>query len=213
MNCPHCSASLAPDADECCNCRFSVRAIRSLLGAEWVRLERLTDNSNSLSLKEQRHLEVVLDEFERTFPQCFFAVYIGVLPPMITARDLGFWLINHGAFHTQEIAKRNDFGCALVIDESRQLAALTLGYALESHVNEAELRQILTQVSGSLKNRQFGSAVEQSVVLLGKKLSRLGKAVRLDAGRGRWTAADLDGLGLQTLRSAHQPSRAVGKGA
>lgn len=210
MNCPHCSAPLASDADECHQCRFSATAIRSYLGSEWVRLERLTDNSNALSLREQRQLEVVLDDFERSFPQCFFAVYLGVLPAMITARDLGFWLINHGAFHTQQIAKRNDFGCALVIDSQRGIAALTLGYALEPYVSEADVTLLLEHVRSPLTRQRYGLAVERAVAIFGKKLSQSASSASLDGGMIS-SPTDLNGLGLQTLRNAHRPSRPMTK--
>lgn len=206
MNCPHCSAPLAVDAMECGQCRFSTLAIRSILGAEWVRLERLTDHLNVLSLKEQRHLEIVLDEFERRFPQCFFAVYLGVMPQMITARDLGFWLINHGAFHTQQMAKRNDFGCALVIDTQRSMVSLTLGYALESHVTEGDLNRLLNLAQGPLSRHRYGQGIERIVNAFGIKL----KSVAARSQPGSPVAPspnDLDGLGLQTLRAAHRPAR------
>ncbi|SKB02038.1 hypothetical protein SAMN02745166_03518 [Prosthecobacter debontii] len=208
MNCPHCSAVLASDAGECRNCGFSVRSIRALLGAEWVRLERLTDNGNCLSLKEQRHLEIILDEFERTFPQCFFAVYLGALPPTISARDLGFWLINHGAFHTREMAKRNDFGCALVIDDSRETLALTVGYALEGHLSEAELQRILKQSCMLLEGRHFGAAIERVVELTQQTLSKAAQPRPETAPNnlGR-VNADLGEIGLQPLRAAHRPAR------
>ncbi|GAA5144389.1 hypothetical protein GCM10023213_34530 [Prosthecobacter algae] len=175
-----------------------------------MRLERLTDNSNALSLREQRQLEVVLDDFERSFPQCFFAVYLGVLPTMITARDLGFWLINHGAFHTQQIAKRNDFGCALVIDSQRGIAALTLGYALEPYVSEADVTLLLEQVRSPLIRQLYGLAVERAVAIFGKKLSQSASSASLDGGMIS-SPTDLNGLGLQTLRNAHRSSRPMTK--
>ncbi|MBB5039297.1 hypothetical protein HNQ64_003569 [Prosthecobacter dejongeii] len=206
MNCPHCSAPLAVDAKECGQCRFSTLAIRSILGAEWVRLERLTDHLSVLSLKEQRHVEIILDEFERRFPQCFFAVYLGAMPQMITSRDLGFWLINHGAFHTQQMAKRNDFGCALVIDTQRSVASLTLGYALEAHVTEGELNQLLIRAQGPLSRHRYGLGIERIVNDFGKKLKSV--ATRSLPGNSLTpNPHGLDGLGLQTLRAAHRPAR------
>lgn len=200
---------MTSDAGECSHCGFSVRSIRALLGAEWVRLERLTDNGHCLSLKEHRHLEVVLDEFERTFPQCFFAVYLGSLPPMITARDLGFWLINHGAFHTREMAKRNDFGCALVLDDSRQTLALTVGYALEPHLSEEEIQRILKQTVPHLSHRQMGSAIERVVELTVQTLSKAGRPAPVGASTATSSWQDLEAgdMGLQPLRAAHRPAR------
>ncbi|WP_166647279.1 TPM domain-containing protein [Prosthecobacter fusiformis] len=180
--------------------------VRTLLGADWVRLERLTDNANCLSLKEHRALEIVLDDFERRFPQCFFAIYLGTLPASLTAADLGFWLINHGAFHTQQIAKRNDFGTALVIDCQRHVAALTLGYALESHIHEAELRHILSQMNSFLNRRRYGQALENAVGLFGRRLAQSATRTLPDVPPGPGTG-DLGGMGLQPLRAAHRHQR------
>ncbi len=212
MNCPHCSAELAPHLGECPQCRFSVAAIRSLLGADWVRLDRLTDTANCLSLKEQRHLEIVLDDFERAFPQCFCAVYLGSLTGAITARDLGFWLINHGAFPTQQIAKRNDFGCALVIDCGRQVASVTLGYALEKHLLRSDLEESLNQSRPYLKVGRYGQAVERMVAFIAKKLSRAGTRVDTPPSADAPASADLGGLGLQPLRAAHRQTRPAAHG-
>lgn len=205
MNCPHCSVGLAPGVATCPQCGFNIHSIRALLGADWVRLERLTDNLSCLGLKDQRHLEIVLDDFERTFPQCFFAVYLGNLPPVITPGDLGFWLINHGAFHTQQIAKRNDFGAALVIDCERRMASITVGYALESLVREPHLGGILKKMTRALHQQRYGAAVEKAVTLFSRLLKRGGTKNLFSPPTGTAWGQDLHGMGLQSLRSSHRP--------
>src|SRR6476661_8492073 len=112
MRCPHCYAEVSPGGDAC-GCGFSAAAIRTFLGSEWIRLDRITDASHRLNLRDTRQLEMVLDQFERCFPQVFFGVYLGPLPTELTVADFGFWLINHGAFQTRLPAKRNDFGVTL----------------------------------------------------------------------------------------------------
>lgn len=209
MKCPHCSANLASEADQCSQCAFSVGVVRAYLGAEWVRLERITDNQSLLSLKERRQLEVVLDGFERQFPQCFMAVYLGPLPDRLTTSDLGFWLINHGAFHTHQIAKRNDYGIALVIDSSREMASLVLGYALEPHFKEEEARQILMSIQKTMVRRQYGHAVESVVEKMARALKQVGKRVVPDSGSACVFVSD--DLGLQPLRAAHRTSKGIHK--
>lgn len=212
MNCPHCSADLAPRVAECPHCGFSILSIRALLGTEWVRLERLTDNLSCLSLKDQRHLEIVLDDFERAYPQCFFAVYLGNLPAVITPRDLGFWLINHGAFHTQQLAKRNDFGVALVIDCERKMVSITLGYALESLVAADELDRILKRIRSALDYQRYGPAIEKAVNLFAAILKRAGTRTISNSPPGSAWGQEFHGLGLQLLRSSHRSPKVPGKG-
>lgn len=202
MSCPHCEAQLPQETAVCGHCGFDVNWVRRMLGAEWVRLERLTDPQECLTLEEQRHLEIVLDEFERNFPQCFVAVYFGKLPSLLTSRDLGFWLLNHGAFPTQQMAKRNDYGIALVVDVSRQEAAITLGYALEGLISESELKVILNASGRFLGKQRHGTAVERMISQLASRLRRAGTRQNLSPGGWGWPG----NLGLQTLRQGHQPS-------
>lgn len=205
MDCPHCSQGLAAVAAECPHCGFSIHTVRAMLGAEWIRLERLTDNLSCLSLKDQRHLEIVLDDFERAFPQCFLAVYLGNLPAMLTSRDLGFWLINHGAFHTQQLAKRNDFGTVLVIDCERKTISITLGYALESLIDADELDRLLKKTQSALLHQRYGLAVDKVVQSLTKLLKRAGSKSVSKAPPGAGWGQDLPNLGLHALRASHRP--------
>lgn len=181
-------------------------SVRTMLGAEWIRLERITDSLNCLTLKEQRSLEISLDEFERDFPQCFLAVFIGALPAGLTAADLGFWLINHGAFHTQQIAKRNDFGVTLVIDCQHHQAAITVGYALERVLSTDSARAILNQLSSLLTRQHFGQAAGRAVELIRKRLAGTGKTESPMPPSGL-AVADLSDMGLQPLRAAHRSPR------
>lgn len=209
MNCPYCSASLSANADECRLCGFQIETVRALLGTEWVRLERLTDPGNHLTLHEQRHLEVVLDDFERRFPQCFLAVYLGSLPPLLNSRTLGFWLLNHGAFETQEMAKRNDFGAVLVLDLAREEVGLTLGYALESCLSEEQAGRMLESMRGPFRRRHYGQAVERVVARLKQELMQAGQPQPPAAA-----ATHYHGMGLHPLRAGHQqPHKSGGRTA
>ena len=83
-------------------------------------------------------------------PQCFMAAYAGALPKTLNLPDLRFWLINHGAFQTHQIARRNDFGLVLIIDTLRQEASFAVGYALEKALPEQALTGILKKLRTAL---------------------------------------------------------------
>ncbi|HYF35631.1 MAG TPA: TPM domain-containing protein, partial [Prosthecobacter sp.] len=189
---------------EACGCGFSAGALRRYLGSEWIRLERITDNSNRLSLRDTRHLETVLDEFERAFPQVFVAVYVGALPTELTVSDFGFWLINHGAFHTPLTVKRNDFGVVLVIDPLRQSAGLTIGYALEHVLPEAALLAILSRMRPALAKSNVTAAIDKSIRHLKKALRAKATAVPREQPIEAPPSGDLAVLGLETLRRDHR---------
>lgn len=204
MKCPHCFAEVPHGAAACSQCGFSASAVRAYLGCEWVRLERITDQSMRLNLKDTRHLETVLDDFERCFPQCFLAVYLGPLPMELTVGDLGFWLINHGAFHAHQAAKRNDFGMVLVIDPLRQSAGLTLGYALEPILSEAAVVSVLDRVKSPLRRSDFAKAIQRTVKHLKKALRAQAKVESRDRHLPPPPTTDISELGLQTLRHNHR---------
>jgi hypothetical protein len=205
MNCPHCSASIATGQASCLACGFSAAAIRAYLGSDWVRLERITDVSNRLNLRETRHIEVVLDEFERRFPQCFMAAYIGVLPDTLTLRDLGFWLINHGAFHTHQVARRNDFAIVMIVDPLREQVALTVGYALEQILTEPVLLKILGDLRHPLKRGQTALSIERACARIESELRRSARREKPLAETAPAVVEDASDLGLQSLRPDSTP--------
>ncbi|MDZ4286808.1 MAG: TPM domain-containing protein, partial [Prosthecobacter sp.] len=200
--CPHCYTQIAAGRDACV-CGFSAAAIRAFLGSEWINLERITDNSHRLNLRDTRYLETLLDDFERCFPQVFLAVYVGPLPTELTVSDFGFWLINHGAFHTHLAAKRNDFGMVLVIDPLRRSAGLTIGYALESVLPEAALTTVLTRIRPRLTRSNFTGAIESGVRHIKKALCARATTVPSYQPELPPPTGDLALLGLQTLRRNH----------
>src|SRR6476660_6620455 len=97
MKCPRCQASVHPGQTSCPACGFSATLLHNYLGNQWVRLERITDAAHCLRLEDTRRVEIILDDFERSFPQAFFAVYLGTLPNNLNVAELGFWLLNQGA--------------------------------------------------------------------------------------------------------------------
>lgn len=207
MNCPHCSAAIAQGQAACLACGFSAAAIRAYLGSDWVRLERITDVSGRLNLRETRHLEVVLDEFERRFPQCFMAAYVGVLPETLTLRDLGFWLINHGAFQTHQITRRNDFAIVMLVDPLREEVAITVGYALEHSLTEPVLSKILGQLRLPLKRGQIALGIETACEQIDRELRRCATRQKRHVERAPTHVGDASDLGLQSLRPGVPPQR------
>jgi hypothetical protein len=165
-----------------------------------VRIERITDDAHCLRLEEVRACEIAMDDFERHFPQAFIAVYLGVLPAGLNASELGFWLLNQGAFNTPQMMKRNDYGMVWVIDPVARALSLTLGYALETVLVENQQRHLLTSVSRQLKARRFGQAILDVLAGTSSSLKKAGR-------RQLWlpqSSAVSNGIAVQPLRSGHQ---------
>lgn len=199
MKCPRCNASLSPAQNPCQACGFSAALLHSYLGNQWVRLERITDAAHCLRLEDARNAEVVLDDFERIFPQAFFAAYLGVLPNGLTVAELGFWLLNQGAFNTHSVNKRNDFGIVLVVDPAAQTASITLGYAIEKYFSASVINRILQTIGSHLNKSSFGTAITNAC-------SHCGEQLRKYAHSMEWKPDDTlhPDMALQPLRGGHK---------
>jgi hypothetical protein len=208
MNCPRCQEPLTHDTVRCEGCGFDLDCVCQTLGAQWVRLERLTDSAHCLRLRDHRRLDAMLDDFGRQFPQVFLAVYFGVLPVGLTVSEAGFWLLNHAAFSTHDVAKRNDFGLVIVVDPAQGAAGISLGYCLEQVLGEGFLEMTLAKASAHFSRSEHGAALEMIIPRLAAKLRAAGRPQ--PAGTPPWSpghgAVD---MGLAPLRQPypHKPVR------
>lgn len=206
MKCPHCDISITADAEFCRSCGFDSRMSCGRHGDHWVRLDRLTDAAHCLSLRDRRQLEAHLDDFERRFPQVFFAVYFGVLPQGLRVSEVGFWLLNHAAFGTHEIAKRNEFGIVLVVDPAAGSACFSLGYAIEALGDRIDVSATLNQMRRHLARSDYGEAVEKAIRALDRQLRSVGRAHLRDPLSSTIHTVSSD-LGLSPLRPASRTDR------
>lgn len=207
MNCPHCQQVVAPAAPRCEACDFDLQRVREILGDQWVRLEHLTDAAHCLRLRERRRVEAALDDFGRQFPQVFMSVYFGVLPHGLNVAEAGFWLLNHAAFSTNSMEKRNDFGLVIVIDPSVASAGITLGYALEGFLPDRFLKTVLASVSGQFAQSAYGGALEQILARIAKHLRGAGTAQPSQAD-GWSPPQESRNMGLAPLRPHRTPAQA-----
>ncbi|WP_409215552.1 TPM domain-containing protein [Prosthecobacter sp.] len=173
--------------------------LHNYLGNQWVRLERITDAAHCLRLEDMRNAEVILDDFERIFPQAFFAAYLGVLPNGLTVAELGFWLLNQGAFNTHSVSRRNDYGIVLVADPAAQTVSITLGYAIEKWFSDGVISRILQTTGSHLNRGAFGMAIENAC-------SRSAEQLRKHAHSMEWQpdATTPPDMALQPLRGGHK---------
>lgn len=201
MKCPRCTAPVTPLERACTSCGFSATTLHPLLGNQWVRLERITDAGHCLRLEDTRQAEVVLDDFERSFPQAFFATYLGAIPNDLSPAEVGFWLLNQGAFNTHSLHKRNDFGIVLVVDPSAKAISISLGYAVEACFSERTLSKILHASGTHLTAGRFGKAIETVCQSCARHLKKHAKS-------SQWTPDPnlSQGMGLEPLRGGHRPA-------
>lgn len=196
----------SPEQNACSACGFSAVTLHRLIGNQWVRLDRITDAAHCLRLEDSRRCEVVLDDFERSFPQAFFAAYLGILPLDVNVAELGFWLLNQGAFNTPLVSRRNDYGIILAIDPSAKTIALSFGYAIESYFDSKSTQKLLAEIGGQLAAGAFGKAIETACRRCGEVLKRHARSVQWKPGTNL-EGGTVPHMGLTPLRSGHRPGK------
>lgn len=203
--CPHCAAGLQQNSPQCPACGFSLELLMKHFGGRLVQLDRLTDSAHCLRLREVRHLESVLDEFERTFPQVFASVLLGVLPGSVNVNEIAFWLLNRAVLNTHGHRRLNEFAIALVIDPVSKTAGITVGYALESILTPKVLSGILATLRTPLWHGEHASSIENCFKLIQKRLQSAALRVRRteDILPPQSPEDFLDDSSLRTLR--HSP--------
>ncbi|MBK8036086.1 MAG: TPM domain-containing protein [Verrucomicrobiaceae bacterium] len=172
------------------------------LGDHWVRLERITDAAHCLRLDDTRQCEVMMDDFERVFPQAFFAVYLGMLPTGLNVAELGFWLLNQGAFNTPLIQKRNDFGVVMVVDPVSKNLAVSLGYAIEGYFDPKTLNALLHTAGEKLRAQEYAAAITVT-------LQRVMQVLRGHARPKPWSpevSHQASTIAVEPLRGGHRVS-------
>ncbi len=150
-------------------------------GSELIPLRRLWDEAHCLRVHEAREVEAALVNFEEHYPQLYFSVYIGELPPPLTASELAFLLLNRGLFWAEHHPRLNEHAIALVLDPAARTAALMVGYALEEILPPRVHLRILRCVRTSLWHAEYAPSiikVVQEVACMVRKGAR--RALRRD---------------------------------
>ncbi len=204
MNCPRCFVPLASAATACSRCGFSSLSVCQRLGDHLVRLDHLNDAAHCLKQSERRRIEGQLDDFDRRFPQVFLAVYCGVLPHGLNVSEAGFWLLNHAALATSDLAKRSDFGIVLIIDPAAGRAAFSVGYALENTLTQKHLQQILLGMKPHLAHSNYSEAASIAIRGIDRTLRSLGRSQPRACAAAHASPVDTD-LGLPVLRARTSP--------
>lgn len=159
MDCPRCGAAGVTSQIGCGRCGFGLAAMKAAFGPEPIPFRRLWDEAHCLRVHEAREVEAVLVDFEEHFPQLFFAVYLGVLPPPLTVEELAFLLLNRGMFWAEHHPRLNEHAIALVLDPEARVAGLMVGYALEELLPPQVLQRILRRVRTPLWHAEYAPAI------------------------------------------------------
>lgn len=170
LHCPSCRQEIEVTTPKCPGCGFSISAVDSQYGADTVVLARVTDAAHCLKVSEKEAITDVLVDFERRFPQLFFAVYLGALPTMNNLELFGFWLLNRATLEAVDFSRPNENGLVLVVDVNAKKAGLAVGYYVENFLEPAELERALKHIGPDLAASQYSRALARLSADLGTVL-------------------------------------------
>jgi hypothetical protein len=154
-----------------------------VFGAQEVRLKCLSDAAGVLRKKERELAGAVLEEFQRKFPQLFFAVYLGSFRELPSLRQFGFWLLNRGAFEDVDLSRPNEAGILLSVDVGGKSAGISFGYILQPYLDDENTFGPLSAAHPYLLQEQYLQAIEVVVGRMTKILKRQSRRARRDSDR------------------------------
>lgn len=180
MKCPRCVQRVHRSAMQCPHCGFTLADVDRVFGAQEVRVQTLTDAAGVLRKKEREQARRLLSEFQRKFPQLFFAVYYGTFKELPSLRQFGFWLLNRGAFEDVEVSRPNEAGILLSVDVGGKSAGITFGYGLQPFLEEEDTFKALSAAHPYFLQGQYLRATEVVMRRLRKALARSSRRARRD---------------------------------
>jgi uncharacterized membrane protein YgcG len=178
MKCPRCVQRVHRAAARCPHCGFEVSEADEVCGNISVRVQCLTDAAGVLRRKERDAVRRLLAEFQRKFPQLFFAVYYGSLQELPSLQQFGFWLLNRGAFEDLDARRSNNAGVLLSVDVDGKSAGITYGYMLQPFLDDDTTFRALSAAHPFFLQEQYLRATEVVVERLGKSLGRQARRAR-----------------------------------
>ncbi len=119
---------------------------------------QLMDVESRLTEEERTTIRRAFASFTNEFPQLFFMMYLGGLPPPASPRQFSFWLLNHAAVQEAELLP-NERGLVLVVDPTAGSAVLASGYFLENFLTQMELDTVLRAATKDLGRADYPGAV------------------------------------------------------
>jgi len=170
MKCPSCTALLEFPAPRCPQCKLTLQKLDMKFGLVPAHSRFLTDRSGQLPLDAMKQLRAALRLFQKKFPQSLFSILVTELPGGTSVSEYAFWLANRAKFSSGETTFGENFGVLLVIDLHAHSAALTVGYGLENHVGEEDLKTVLDDFAKGLRDEDLAAGLRAGVVSLTRRL-------------------------------------------
>ena len=151
MKCPSCGALQEKPEPRCPQCKLTLQKLDIKFGIVPASSRYLSDRSEKLPREEVNKLRAALRLFQKKFPQSLFSILVTELPNNTSITEYAFWLANRSRFSTVETRFQENFNIVLVVDLTANAAALNVGYGLEPHIPEEDLRKVLDEFAEAFR--------------------------------------------------------------
>ncbi|MEM7145446.1 MAG: TPM domain-containing protein [Verrucomicrobiota bacterium] len=189
MLCPSCGAMLVRVADECHRCHFTAKVCLEKYPFQAQDLQRLIDPEERFESRDRKRINRAANQFERRFPQTAVSICITRLPKGADAREFGYWLFNVSPPKSPEAAQRRYFTLLLVIDRAHRTAAATIGYGLDTFIDDGALKKLLSSSREHFQQGHYAEGITHFLKATGKHLRDQYKEISQNAAH--WQEAQL----------------------
>lgn len=147
--------------DACPRCGFTAAACLDRFPYEPPAFSRYIDPEEHLSPKMRRKADRSIRKLERLFPQITFHVCLLSLADGVDAREFGYWLFNRCAPVGVLGEQNRPYSMLLVIDQRSRTAAITIGYGLDSFLDDYVLGKAITDGAALMADGDYGLGISR----------------------------------------------------
>ena len=183
IKCPGCVQTIHRAADACPHCGFALADAEEWFGGRELNLRCLADMAGLLRHDERERVETALEEFRRSFPQLFVAIYTGAFGEVAALRPFGFWLLNRAHFEDLPPGTIRSAGILLTIDPESKTAGMTFGYLLDPYLEEADTFDCLARAHSHWLEGRFADGMLKALAQLGRVLRKRSHQARRNPAR------------------------------
>ncbi|HEV3410734.1 MAG TPA: TPM domain-containing protein [Chthoniobacterales bacterium] len=178
MKCPSCAAVLEKPEARCPQCKLALQKLDMKFGLVPAHSRFLSDRTGRLPIDEMNQLRAELRLFQKRFPQSLFSIFVTELPAGTSVAEYAFWLANRAKFGPIEKKHGENFNILMVVDMNARAAAITVGYGLEPHMSEEQLRNVLEEFAAAARDGDLAKGLRAATEALTRTLRDISARTR-----------------------------------
>lgn len=148
------------DAPECPACRLTFPRASALVGAMPRLLTVVADTTGQLKKSTTRKLHKQILRVQRRYPQLVIQMVMHRFVAEHPFSMHAFWLFNAGAFAGEAKRGKDNYALLILVDPSREEAAIVPGYGLEPLLQQQALDHLLEMSSPAFQSKKWELGLE-----------------------------------------------------